>query len=300
MSIKPIPCILLLVVMTHVGVTYGQEQVTEKTDDLTQVEAAIKSYMAAFNARDVEALVGHWSPQGVFVSRDSGEQVVGRESMREEFATMFAGEGAPKLAVETESIEFISPNVALERGTATVTHSADDIVESQYRVIYLKSGDAWLIDRITDDEVEVAANHHERLKDLEWIIGDWIDEGDGFAIELTGQWTKNRNYISRTFKVSRGDQITSSGLQVIGWDPNRNEIRSWLFDSDGGFVSGTWAQREDRWIVSSVATLAGGGSGSFTSIFRPLEDGTYGWQKTNRIVDGELLPHTDETIVRRK
>ena len=43
-----------------------------------------------------------------------------------------------------------------------------------------------------------------------------------------------------------------------------------------------------------------GGSGSFTSIFRPIDDGSYGWQKTNQIIDGELLPNLEEVIITRQ
>jgi hypothetical protein len=49
-----------------------------------------------------------------------------------------------------------------------------------------------------------------------------------------------------------------------------------------------------------VATLADGGSGSFASVFRPLEDGRYAWQKINRVVDGQLLPNVDEVIIKRQ
>lgn len=297
---KFFPRLAILLLLTAVGVVHGQEQIVDSSDDTAQIEAAIQSYVTAYNARDVEKLVRHWSAQGVYISRTSGEQIIGREAMTEEFTDILAGEGVPQLAVATESIEFISPNVALERGSATVTFPADEVVETKYRVVYVKSGDAWLIDRVTEDEIAAEVSHYDHLKGLEWLIGEWTDEGDDATIEISARWTKHQNFISRTYTVSHDGETTSSGLQVIGWDPNENQIRSWLFDSDGGFVRGTWTERDDRWVVSSTATLAGGGSGSFTSTFRPLEDGTYAWQKTNRVVDGQLLPHVDETIVRRK
>jgi uncharacterized protein (TIGR02246 family) len=291
---------VILFFLTSGRVACCQDATSENRDSTAIIEAAIQSYVDAFNARDVDALVAHWSPEGVYISKTSGDQVIGREALAQEFTAMFAGDGVPKIEVTTDSIRFISPNVALERGTATVTYAEDDVAKSTYSVVYVKRDGQWLIDRVTDDETAEHDSNYDKLKGLEWLIGEWIDNEDGFTIEISARWTKNQNYISRTYTVTRDGEADSSGLQVIGWDPRQEQIRSWLFDSSGTFVGGTWTESDGRWVVASVATLADGASGSFTSIFRPLDDGTYGWQKTNRIVDGQLLPNLDETIVRPK
>jgi len=278
----------------------------DTTDESAAVQEVIDAYVAAFNARDVEQLVKHWSPEGVYTSRATGEKVMGREAVAKKLAAMFSEEKLPKLTFSTESIEFISPNVALERGVAMVARAkgkaVEDVAVSRYRVVYVKREGAWLIDRVTEDETEVAVDnsHHENLKALEWMIGEWFDEGDGFTIEIVCKWTKNKNFISRTYVVSNEQKVESSGLQMISWDPQSNQIRSWLFDSDGGVVTGEWAKRDDRWIVQSVTTLADGGSGSFTCIFCPLDAGTYAWQKINRVIDGQLLPSVEEIRMQRK
>lgn len=269
-------------------------------DPAAEIEAVVQSYVTTFNARDAAKLAAHWAPEGVYTSRSTGEQVVGREAMTAEFTSMFAGESVPDLAVATESIDFISPNVALERGIATVTHAEDDVVETSYSVVYVKQGGAWLIDRVTEDELVIEFSNRDKLAPLEWMIGKWVDEIEGSTIEFTCQWTRNQNFISRKYEVVTSDGVESSGLQIIGWDPVNNQIRSWLFDSDGSFVSGKWTQSDDKWVVQSIATLADGAQGSYTSVFRPQDDGNFTWQKINRILDGELLPNIDEVVVQRK
>ncbi len=284
--------------MMHCG--FAQEEVDPQRDeDLTAIKAAIQSYAKAFNARDAQKLADHWAPEGVYISRTSGDQVTGRAAMFKEFAAMFAQQSVPQLDVATESIEFISPNVALERGAVTVKHADDSVSLSNYRVVYVKQAGEWLIDRVTEEETEVQASNYEKLKELEWIIGVWVDDSEGLSIKIECDWTKNQNFISRRYSVSQDGEIESSGLQIIGWDPNANQIRSWLFDSGGGFVDGSWSRSDDQWIIQSVATLPGGGSGSYTSIFRPLEEGRYAWRKINRVVDGEILPNVDQVIVTR-
>ena len=268
--------------------------------DREAIAQAIQSYVTAFNAQDADAMAEHWSPEGVYISRLSGERVVGRTAIAAALAEMFAEEGERQLVVATDSIDFISPNVALERGKATVLHPDESTEVTAYRGIFVRREGSWLIYRITEDEASHSESHYEQLAGLEWLIGTWVDQAGDDTIRIEWQWAKNRNYISRAYTVNIDGQIDSSGLQVIGWDARQEQIRSWLFDSDSGFIEGTWTYKEDRWFVQSVATLADGSAGSFTSIFPPLDPDSYSWQKVHRVVDGELLPNIDEVIVVRE
>jgi uncharacterized protein (TIGR02246 family) len=291
--------LVILLLWNFPAVCLSQESASPDKDE-GAIQKAIGSYVKAFNARDAKALAAHWSPDGVYTSRTSGDQVIGRDAISKEFAVMMDAKDVRKLAVTTDSIQFISPNVALERGTATVKAADGSTSESNYRVIFVRRDGKWLIDRVTEDDVVVEETNYEKLKGLEWLIGNWVDQADDISISTECKWTKNQNYISRIYKVMEGDEVASSGLQVIGWDAKQKQIRSWLFDSSGGFVQGTWTQKGDRWMVQSLATLADGTSGSFTSIFRPIDENNYGWKKINRIMAGELMPNIDEVLIARK
>ena len=292
-----IPTIVLST--THFcGVVVGQETESEP-NNTTQIQAAIQSYVAAFNARDVEKLASHWSPDGVYVSRTTGEQSVGRDAIAESFKQTFAGESVPKLAVATDSIEFISPNVALERGSATVVSNEDVVNESNYSVVYVKRDGVWLIDRVTEEELVFEENHFDELQELDWLTGTWQHVGEPFRIEMACQWTTKKNFLSQTFKIFDGEEVRSSGLQIIGWDAKEKVIKSWIFDSDGGVATGTWNKRDDGWAVQAMATLSEGDSGSFTSILRTIDDESFGWEKINQVLAGKLLPNTDEIVFNR-
>ena len=284
----------------------GQDASFENSDsprhrasDVSKIEAAIESYVAAFNAKDVDTLLSHWSSDGVYVSRSSGDRLTGTEALKEEFSAIMSSDDAPKLEVETESIEFVSPNVALERGSAVVTRN-DSREATTYRVVYVELDGKWLIDRITEDVIEVVTSHYEQLQGLDFLVGQWISQGDGMIVELDSQWTTNQNYLSRKYRVLIDGEVQSSGLEIIGWDAKHEQIRSWLFDSDGGFVRGEWNERDGEWVVQSVATLSDGASGSSTNVLTPLDQDSYMWRKINRVVDGQLLPNTEEvTLVRQ-
>lgn len=280
----------------------GQQPATQLAtpDPASEITAAIESFLNAFNQGDAEGLAAHWAEDGVYESRTSGEQVAGRASMLQQYQQMFAGETGPKLALVTDSIEFVSPNVALEKGRATVTGPDDHVIQSAYSVVYVRHNGRWLIDRVTEQDLVFEVNHADKLRDLEWMIGQWGQELDGTAVELNCNWTKKQNFISLAFKVTRDGEVQTSGLQIIGWDPAHEQIRSWLFDSEGGFVSGTWTEDEGKWVIQSVATLADGGQGSYTSVLHPRGDGTCSWQKTNQIIDGELLPNGNQVVLQRR
>lgn len=271
----------------------------DQAADQAAIERAIKSYTAAFNARDAEALAAHWSPEAVYINPLTGSQVEGREAITKEFDAILAELKDTKLAVDVESIRFISPGVAVENGVAKLISADGQPQESSYTAIHVKRDGKWLLDRVTEEEVPVVLSHYEQLKELEWMIGDWVDADDQDRIETTCAWTRNKNFITRSFTVSVQGRIDMAGMQVIGWDAAAKQIRSWVFDSDGGVAEGRWTKKDNRWSVATTGTLPDGRKASSVSIITYVDDDQFKWQSVNRTVDGELLPNIDEVAVVR-
>ncbi|WP_436715540.1 DUF4440 domain-containing protein [Roseiconus lacunae] len=276
----------------------GDKHASATEDAIAEIEAAVESYLNSFRAKDVDALVKHWTAEGVYVNRTSEERTAGHADLRAQFEQHFSSDVAFELDLQTESIDLVSPNVAIERGLATVLVEQAESVQMTYQVVYLKQEGRWLIDRVTEEEIERTPEGILQLQRLEWLVGDWIDADEQTAVEFSCDWTENKSYLYRKYKVISEGDVDSSGLQIIGWNAATKEINSWLFDSDGGFVKGIWLERDGRWTVSSVATLNNGSQGSFVSVYTPQDDGTYRWKKINRVLDGTLLPSLDETVVR--
>lgn len=278
----------------------SQTRVLNEQDRLS-IEQVISAYETAFNAKNIEALISHWSDAGVYFSQTSGKTTTGRVAMRKQFEDLFASTPAPNLSLQTDSIEFISPNVALEKGRATVVAGDGQTTQSEYDVVFVKQKKKWLIDRVSETESPALESNYDQLKQLEWLIGQWTATAKGHQIDYTCQWTVNQNFISRKFTVLDGSNETiASGLQIIGWDANAELIRSWLFDSDGGLIKGTWHAGDNQWTVQSVARFADGSSGSFSGAFQLHENGEHSWKKTNRVIDGQLMPNIESIRSRRK
>ncbi len=212
----------------------------DQGEDEAAIRKSVESYTEAFNNQDAKALAAHWSPEAVYTNPLTGEQAVGPEAIEKQFGEMFAAHKGAKLQTAVEAIRFVSPNVAVENGTAVVSGTEDKPSESSYTAVHVRRDGKWLIDRVTEEEIPEIVSQYEKLKDLEWMIGSWVDEDEQSRVETTCHWAKNQNFLIRSYSVSIGDRIDKSGMQVVGWDPVGKRIRSWMFDSDGGYGEGIW------------------------------------------------------------
>jgi hypothetical protein len=86
----------------------------------------------------------------------------------------------------------------------------------------------------------------------------------------------------------------------IGWDPASREIRSWVFDSEGGFSQGAWARDGDAWIARMTGVTGEGRLCSSTNILTRLSDHSFGWESVNRVVGGEPAPDLAWSVSARK
>jgi uncharacterized protein (TIGR02246 family) len=271
-----------------------------QTADEAAIREAVVSYVTAFNRGDAQALAAMWSPEAVYTNPLSGQQVVGREQIQEQFAGIFAAGTGVKLEAETRDVQFVSPNVAIEQGNAKIIRPDGAPEESEYTAVYVKRDGQWLLDRVTEEGVPVVQSNYEHLKELEWMIGSWVDRGEQSSIETTCGWTKNRNFMTRMFAVTVRDRVDMAGMQVVGWDPAAEQIRSWVFDSDGGFGQGLWTRKGKAWHIQLTGMLPDGSKSSSVSIITPVDEITFTWQSVNRVAGGELLPNIDEVVVTRQ
>ncbi len=172
--------------------------------------------------------------------------------------------------------------------------------ETTYEAIHIKSADGWRVDRVREHEVATPPNsNYENLRSLEWMIGRWVDTDEDTTIETVCRWTTNQNFLVRSFKVFVQDEVDFAGTQIIGWDPHLQAIRSWMFDSDGGFGVGRWTGQDNRWTVNTLNVTPDGRRASSTNIYELLDDETLRFQSIGRQVDGELLPNVGPVTVVR-
>jgi len=284
---------------TAVDWSFGK-QPSEPAADEAAIRKADEVYVRAFNNHDAKALADAWSPEAVYLIRATGAQVVGRAAIAEQFTALFKDQPEVKLELSVESVQFVSPNVAVEHGTAKTLAPKAGPEETEYSAVFVRRDGQWLLDRVTDEAKEAAPSRYEQLKPLEWMIGRWVDKADNVDIKTECQWTKNQSFITRSFTVAVQGQINMSGMQFIGWDPVAKTIRSWTFDSDGGFAEATWTLKKDRWFIQNNGVLADGRRASMVNVIKPVDQNSFTWQTVERTAGGELLPNINEVLIVRE
>lgn len=264
------------------------------------IRQGVESYVKAFNSRDAAAVAEMWSQEAVYENRLTGEEATGRAAIAEQFAKQFKELPDLKMEINVESIRLLSPNAAVEQGVAKLLSPKEEPEVVSYTALYVRQGGKWLLDRVTDGDADSTPSNYGQLKSLEWLIGDWVDHDEQVSIETSCHWAKNQNFLVRSFAVSARGAIDMSGMQVIGWDPAAKKIRSWTFDSDGGFAEATWTRQDDRWFIRNTGVLSDGRKASMVNVMRKLDDNSFTWQTIERTVGGELLPNISEVEVVRK
>ncbi len=276
------------------------QETPQTNDDEKAIRGAVASYVAAFNRGDAGAVARHWSQHGEWVS-PSGERFKGREAIKSELEAYFdETAGRQRIEVFNPKVRLLAPTVAVEEGLARVTRPGEPPEETSYIAIHVKGNEGWKLESVRETLIASPASNYEYLQELEWMIGAWVDQGEEGVVETTCAWTMNKNFMTRSFAVRIEDRVEMQGTQVIGWDAARQQIRSWVFDSEGGFAEGVWTRQENRWIVKASHVLQGGEKASSMNIITYVDDDTFTWQSIGREIDGRLMPNVEPVTVVRK
>jgi len=83
---------------------------------------------------------------------------------------------------------------------------------------------------------------------------------------------------------------------MIGYDASRGVIRSWLFDSNGGFAESVWSMADNGMKGQTTSVLADGGVAYSTDLLTRITDEQFTVQSVNRTIDGESVP--DGEVIR--
>jgi ketosteroid isomerase-like protein len=239
--------------------------------DQVAIRQAGQAYFEAHRRGDVNALVNAWTQDGKYVDA-TGKSYRARDVIQESTST---DSGLARLADfawdADSSIRVIAPNVAIEEGV--MAQSAAGRIPSgagTYTAVWVKPGDRWLLDTLCESQSDRV--DESPLQQLQWLLGEWTATGDGFQAHCKSDWSENQKFIVSQFTVERSGRQVLTGTQRIGWDPAASRVRSWVFDSDGGFSQGTWRREGDAWVVRNVGVLPDGRRSSAANFWVPESD----------------------------
>ena len=134
---------------------------------------------------------------------------------------------------------------------------------------------------VRDTRVETPSTYRN-VADLEWLIGTWTAEEHGAKTESVCRWVANKSFVERSYTVTHADGTTTSGVQLIGWNPPAGHVQSWNFSSDGGHAVGVWSPREGGWSAEIRGVTGDGAPTTAVNLLTRLDDNAYAWQSVQR------------------
>ena len=265
------------------------------TSILAEAEATVK----AFNAGDAAALAALFSPTGELVD-ENGSVYTGPQEISGLFKTFFEKFPKSVLEMEVTSTRPLVSDIAVEEGVRRITaNEGAAAAQVRYVAVREKTGDRWPIASYREFADDPAPTPREMLSALEWMVGDWVDESPEARTSISFRWSDDGNFLLGDYSVSVGGEVVSASTQRVGWDPIEGRLRSWTFDSDGGFTQGEWLAGDDEWIVRSEATMPDGTSGSATMSVRLQDADHFVVESTDRVIAGIEEPDFKLVVARK-
>jgi uncharacterized protein (TIGR02246 family) len=271
----------------------GDPTPTKRPDDEAAIRKASADFIKLVEKGDAKAVAASWTEEGEYID-DDGTTIRGRAAIEEAYARAFAKKQKVKVEINIESIRFPSKDTAIEEGYAkTYKGDSEAPTTSRYSVLHVREGGSWLMALLREWPDEGVA-----LRDLDWLIGTWEAKTDEAVVRTTYEWDPKKNSIRGQISVKwKGRDV--SGIQVLLKDPRTGQLRSWLFDDDGGFGDAAWRRDGKRWVISASGVEADGGELTATNILTPVDKDTFVWQSTERTLDGEELANIPPVKVTR-
>ena len=205
----------------------------DKADDAA-IRATADAFIKAFSRGDAKTIAALWTPNGTFAD-ERGDIFKGRETIERQYASFFKAQPGAKIEIAIQSIDFPTPGMAIEDGVATVvTKRGSPPTASRYTAVHVLQDGQWRMATVRESNVAIPSNY-PRLEQFDWLIGKWEAKSEKTTIRAEVRWIANKSFLQRDYTVRQDGVTTSSGMQIIGWDPQAGQVRSWSFDSSGGY-----------------------------------------------------------------
>ena len=240
-------------------------------DTVREVRGMFAAYLRDFNRRDPVALAAHWTDGGESVDLASGEVTAGRAAVHDVFAALFDADAEATIDVDVASVRPVRHDVAVVDGETKLSFADGATSASRFSAVVLLHDDGrWMMESLRESPQPASAIQPRPLDELAWLLGAWEDVGEGVTASTQCFWSAGRGFLVRSHAVrpdrapeslpAAGDQripglltADDSGprelTEIIGWDPDRQAIRSWVFTSAGRFAEGSWTKQGDVWTV---------------------------------------------------
>lgn len=278
--------------------TAAAAQLDAATAEKVVAESTAK-YSELFAKQDAAGLAALFTPEAEYVD-STGTVFHGRAVIEAELAATFEAQPKGTLEIEVVSIRPIADGVIVEEGGSTFRPEGDGPIEqSRYVALHARQADGtWLLAGVRE-LAPADLTPHDRLKSLAWLLGDWREEVDGGVTKTSWKWSDDGVALVAAFTVRGPEGETRSGTHRVGWDAERKQFRSWIFDSTGGFADGWWSPGVDgSWSVRLSGVDAEGARIAATLTYTGDGPDKLTISQHDRMRGDEELPPVETRVVR--
>ena len=170
-------------------------------DDEKAIAALVASFTKAFNAGDAAAAAATYAETpSSSTSRASGPKAAPHP--RPVLAASFADNPGSTIAIETTPCVSSAPTRRSRRaGPPSRPAAGPGRPRSPASPSSTSSKTAsWLQSAVRDEHAH-DLTPHDRLKELEWLVGDWINESQDAVVHTTCKWADDGNFLVREFTM---------------------------------------------------------------------------------------------------
>lgn len=274
---------------------------SSQQDKEKEVQAYLTEVAATFNKHDAKAVGTLFLPEGELVDAD-GNVLKTRAALEEHYGAIFKAKPQSQLAVTKETLRLISDNLAMFDGQALVKPSPQEPQrQTRFAAVLSKQGNQWYIASIRDlEDIENGTEAiKEKMQALNWLVGEWVQEGSNFSIHTKCRWSEDKMSLIQQFQIVGANLKELSGTQRISWDPATEKIKSWTHDTQGGYAEALWTRNGNGWIVKSTGTNSDGDACSMTMVYQQAGEGRIDLYSRDRIAGDEVMPDIAATLVRK-
>jgi uncharacterized protein (TIGR02246 family) len=287
--------LLGVVLLAACSIVRGEDNPEAKAIDQSMAE-----YTKAYNAADINALAAMWAADCDFVDH-RGRRYAGRDEITSLFRKALVDGRGYKIQMTVGARRFLRPDLAVDDGVLELTEPSGEKEGGRYVTIWTKTDGKWLLQSVRDmpSDPETKASGQNPLTDLQFLVGEWVQEGSSGNVTLSCDWKVPGKFLVQNFKV-KSSETEFDVIVWIGWDPIERRIRSWYFDTSGGFGDAAWQQRGGGWRATTFGVLPDGQTSTSISEWAAADSGALVLKLTGVEVDGQPVTDTEVKYSRKK
>jgi uncharacterized protein (TIGR02246 family) len=267
----------------------------DRAADRAAIRKTFQDFLTTLGKGDGDAVAAFWTASGEYVEED-GDVIRGHKSLAAEYRKLFAKTKGVRVEGKVETLRFLGQDAAIAEGVFSRKATRDlPAASTRFTALLVREKERWRLGQLREEE----RSEPVTLDDVKWLLGAWMAKRGDRDVTITYDLDDNKVFIRGRFVVREKGKEVLSGQQIIGRDPAAEALRSWVFDSEGGFGSGVWQRDGKQWIVESEGTQVDGTTTTSVNLLTPVDADTFIWQSQDRSADGDSKSDSAPVKVRR-